>query len=165
MAHWAGKDELARIFGISPTHVDRLRKKFNNAHERTGKRNAIEIDVTKWMKIWSENRNKEAQLDADEKEFFPEGGAPKDPRSLCWQEKALELIDKRHAREQKTITIEAVQDIYLRQAAILRQAGETLGKKFGADAQLVLNEALDDCDTALRPLVNDDIDVRKYLDR
>lgn len=46
-------------------------------------------------------------------------------------------------------------DVMMRWAAVIRKAGDRLGKKFGPDAQDVLNEALDTCESVIDELAID----------
>jgi hypothetical protein len=162
-SHFVCKTELAAILGCSVSYLDRLRKKFGNRHERRiGPHSSVEINTTEWMKLWAENRKRgSVPLDSDEREFF---GDNERWKQACWREKALRLQDERFQREGLLIPVEAVESMYAIQAGIIRGTGEYLGKHFGAEAQLALNESLDDCDAAIRKLVDDRYDWRAKLE-
>jgi hypothetical protein len=56
-------------------------------------------------------------------------------------------------RERQLLPRDEVRESWGRMAAILRSAGDTLQRQFGAEAVEILNEALDDCERELdRPL-------------
>ena len=59
---------------------------------------------------------------------------------------------KRDAELQTLIHKDQARNYHTRLSAILRGAGERLGRRFGADAQEILDEALDDCEGVINEL-------------
>lgn len=56
--------------------------------------------------------------------------------------KELDLAQK----EGRLVSIPAIHQVHVRMSSIIRGAGERLGNRFGADAQIMLNEAIDEWD-------------------
>jgi hypothetical protein len=56
--------------------------------------------------------------------------------------KELDLAQK----EGRLVSIPVIHQVHVRMSSIIRGAGERLGNRFGADAQIMLNEAIDEWD-------------------
>lgn len=56
--------------------------------------------------------------------------------------KELDLAQK----EGRLVSIPVIHQVHVRMSSIIRRVGERLGNRFGADAQIMLNEAIDEWD-------------------
>ncbi len=63
--------------------------------------------------------------------------------------KADMIEDQRDLQRGQLIRRSDVREINTKWSSLLRAAGERLGRRFGRDAQEILDEALDDCDTLI----------------
>ena len=62
------------------------------------------------------------------------------------REKAIITRIQREALQRKTVTVDEMRGNLTLLSTILRNAGETLGRQYGAEAQEIVDEALDDFD-------------------
>lgn len=92
------------------------------------------IEIMLWYRQQFADRDTKTK---GEREFFD------DWQGKCWEERYYELLDKREKRQEQLILREDFHLVLNIIIAELRQAGERLQRTYGADAQDVLNDAID----------------------
>ena len=108
-------------------------------------------------KFWLARMRKLKQLDAMAGE---EGEEPLvDWADKCLEEKFYKLRDERREREEQLLPAAAVGELLGRWSAILRTAGDQIGK-LSTDAQEVFNDALDACEHLLETTLTVGVDIR-----
>lgn len=95
-----------------------------------------------------------------EREVVDESGSKSnDWQNLTYREKFIKMRDEREIRHKKLAHLETVVEVHQEWSNRLRAAGEELGKRFGEDARDLLNDALEDCETHLTSLINQEDDL------
>jgi|GEM_PF-2574013 len=123
--------ELADLYGISPMGVSQWHKRDGLRRNRRDKTYNLEA-VIKWRekRLGTQSESSESDLDKAE-------------RLLKWEKVKLAILE-RELREGRLCELEPVRIWLERIASRLRQVGDTLQRKFGDEAQQVLNEAIED---------------------
>jgi hypothetical protein len=103
--------------------------------------------VARWMHDFlAANATKLAALDGDDP-MMAVGNSPALEEYRKWSAQAMKLKVLR--LEQSLVPLSDIHEELVRLARLIRQASERLGRKFGAEAQEIVDEALDDWEREL----------------
>lgn len=141
---------VAKHFGVSLRMVgDWVSRAGCPRRERSDRPGRFRYDLDE-IEAWREATSAEA---ADDPLLRGDGS----PALERYREARAKLADLDYRkRVGELIDVAAMHERHVRIAGRLRQAGELLGRKFGVDAQLILDEALEDVEREMLPRDNDD---------
>ena len=143
MDQWIRRGAAAELLGISTGTFDiKFRKQFETTDTRKVGA-AIEYRCSAVARLCDARRASRARTsgDDDEDALLTSGVAsPELERYRKWRADREQLTVERMRAD--TITASEAREFFNRLAATIRQAGEELGRSFGAEAQRVLNDAL-----------------------
>lgn len=107
--------------------------------------------ILRWIHDTLATHGNKLLADPDEDPLL--AGANSPMLEKCRREKWMLLQMERRQKEGELIELGHVRDCYVKEASILRKCAETLERQFGAEPAELLTEAIDDCETQVKRLL------------
>ena len=143
---------VADLLGVSTRTVSRLREELL-PEAVSGSGNAVRFDAAAVVALWVELKVAEAEASAPGDSMLAGGDSPALER---YRLARAQLAERDLAeRDQVLVRREAMFESLKRGALALRSAGENLTRRFGNDAGIIYNEAVDEFDAAMHRTFGD----------
>jgi phage terminase Nu1 subunit (DNA packaging protein) len=145
--------EVAEVFSVSADTVKRWRSEGMPGSPR----DYVLQDISKWLRSdgpWKPYQRSEIPAVQSDDPLLADGDSPALERYRLAKAKHAELDLEQ--RKGELIDKEKCRDVLARWGSTIRKMGDRISKRFGIEANQMVSEAIDECESIVRALANAD---------